>query len=340
MPQPLELNRICSRNRSLKPLLTALFLAIWPAGTHAQQAAADWDGLAAHPLNGTIWTADGEELSDEDLSYLVGQAKYILIGEIHDNAQHHRNQAKWLSAAIRTQAKPAVIFEMVPRSMQGHVDTFLSSSTATAGAFGNAVSWEERGWPAWNLYQPIMDVIIENELPVIAGGVDRDLVMEIGQKGSTVLDDRERTAWGFDEALPASLRDDLLTELEESHCGLMPKAALAGMIPVQRARDGSLADAMIQGANDYGLAVMIAGNGHVRKDRGAPLILRALDPESDSLVIGQIQVREDANSFADYRAADMPLPYDIVLFTSANPPFDHCAKLREQFGKVGSSNDG
>ena len=94
MPQPLELNRICSGNRSLKPLLTALFLAIWPAGTHAQQAAADWDGLAAHPLNGTIWTADGEELSDEDLSYLVGQAKYILIGEIHDNARHHQNQAQ------------------------------------------------------------------------------------------------------------------------------------------------------------------------------------------------------------------------------------------------------
>jgi uncharacterized iron-regulated protein len=120
----------------------------------------------------------------------------------------------------------------------------------------------------------------------------------------------------------------------------MPKAALTGMIPVQRARDGSLAEAMFEGANESGKAVMIAGNGHVRKDRGAPLILRALDPGNDSLVIGQIQVRDGSGEFADYGSADMPPPYDIVLFTSANPTVDHCAKLREQFGKAGSSNDG
>jgi uncharacterized iron-regulated protein len=339
MSQAFELHRICTGNRPLKALAMALFLAIWPAGTEAQQTTAEWDGLAAHPLNGTIWTAEGEELTDKDLSDLIAQAKYILIGEIHDNAQHHQNQAKWLGAAVGTGEKPAVIFEMIPRSMQGQVDTFLSSSTATAETFGNTVDWEERGWPAWSLYQPIMDVIIENELPVIAGGVDRDLVMEIGQNGASVLKTQKRTAWGLDEALPAALRDDLLTELEQSHCGLMPKAALTGMIPVQRARDGSLAEAMFEGANEHGKAVMIAGNGHVRKDRGAPLILRALDSENDSLVIGQIQVRDGTNEFADYRSADLPPPYDVVIFTSANPPVDHCEKLREQLGKASPSND-
>ena len=71
-----------------------------------------------------------------------------------------------------------------------------------------------------------------------------------------------------------ALDDALLTELEASHCGLMPKSAFGGMAVAQRFRDGNMASILADAAPGSGQVVLVAGNGHVRLDRGVPWYLK------------------------------------------------------------------
>ena len=63
------------------------------------------------------------------------------------------------------------------------------------------------------------------------------------------------------------------------------------------------------------VAILIAGNGHVRKDRGVPALL----PGTVSL--GLIELKESRSDAAEYLAA----PYDYLWFTAQVPRPDPCA---------------
>lgn len=64
-----------------------------------------------------------------------------------------------------------------------------------------------------------------------------------------------------------------LAQIDGSHCGdKVAPALLTGMIAAQRARDLAMAQSIENERRRR--AVLIAGTGHVRADRGAPLYMR------------------------------------------------------------------
>jgi uncharacterized iron-regulated protein len=81
---------------------------------------------------------------------------------------------------------------------------------------------------------------------------------------------------------------------------------------VQRARDAMMADRLAATSGSGG-GVLIAGNGHVRKDRGVPWYLARLRPGARSISVGLLEVRDDVLE------PPRDLPYDYVWFT---PPVD------------------
>ena len=101
-------------------------------------------------------------------------------------------------------------------------------------------------------------------------------------------------------------------ELSEGHCSPPSEAALRAMVLAQRARDAAMARAMRAAGPE---AILIAGNGHVRKDRGVPALL----PGTVSL--GLIELKESRSDAAEYLAA----PYDYLWFTAQVPRPDPCA---------------
>ena len=80
-----------------------------------------------HPLVGTIWTSDFKPATPEQLETAVLEANFVLLGEIHTNADHHRLQAQMIEALVRAGRRPAVAFEMIPASMQAELDRHLQS---------------------------------------------------------------------------------------------------------------------------------------------------------------------------------------------------------------------
>lgn len=277
-----------------------------------------------NPLVGTQWTGTGEAVSEAAVGDAVRAADFVLIGEIHDNPEHHAIQARLIRTMTEAGRKPAIVLEMVPQGLQGELDAFEAEGSQDATELGRRLKWEERGWPSWSTYQPIAEAALAAKLRLYAGDLDREEIRAIG-----------RGDIPFETAAPYSdaMRDSLSEELRVSHCNLLPDEAIGPMIKVQQARDTAMATAML----DYGVedgAVLISGSGHARKDRGVPFVLAGRDPGKSIVSIGLMEVHDGMTDFADYPGEDeTALPFDFVMFTARANDVDHCAALKKQMGK-------
>ena len=289
----------------------------------------------SHALAGKLFSGDGNETKLSDLEQQLAKTDFLLIGEIHDNPDHHRWQADVVLALAKSRDhKPAVVFEMVPERLQPVLDGANIAEATEGGSLGGDLEWEARGWPAWVMYRPIFAASLQNGLRLKAGSLDRSQLREISKEGVGKLGTKQLEAYGMSDDLADSLRDDLATELKRSHCDLLPDSSIPAMVDVQRLRDGVMANAIVT-ANTGDGAVLIAGNGHTRKDRGVPLVLTKRNPGAKIISVGLIEVDPDGQTFDDYGLTNnqgKPL-YDFVLFTPKANLTDHCAELRKRFSK-------
>lgn len=281
--------------------------------------------LAEHPLVGRAWLPAERRLADwADISARIRGADFVLLGENHDNPDHHLFQARLLADLVEAGRRPGVAWEMIAVDRADDLDRYLSRPEATPEAMGAAVGWDDTGWPDWQMYLPIAKVAMQAGLPQAAGDLTRDDRRSIARAGLGGLSAGSaemvaaRAIWT--PALDAALRQELV----ESHCGQLPGDVIPRMVDVQRARDVSLALAMVQVATDDG-AVLIAGSGHVRRDRGVPLYLGVVQPAARTVVVGMFEVREGATDPGLYLADHGPDAFDILIFTPRADRKDPCA---------------
>jgi uncharacterized iron-regulated protein len=274
---------------------------------------------ASHRLTGTVWTGDGMQTGLESVVEAAIAADFVIVGEIHINADHHRIQADVIRAMAESGRAPAVIFEMVPRGLQPVLDAFNEASAPDSGALGEALKWKERGWPDWTMYRPIAEVAAASGSRLVAGDLDRTEIRAIGKGGDP---------GGL--PYPEEVGDKLKAAIKAAHCDMLPDAALPAMVAVQQARDRSMARAMIE-ADTGGGAILIAGAGHARTDWGAPFLIRRMKPDTTIISIGLVEVATDADFFVDYLAeGEDRLPYDAVIFTARSETTDPCEEMAER----------
>lgn len=300
-------------------LAPAAMLALAACSTAPQS----WQesGGAAHPLVGQIYrVADGGAVSESGLIETAAAADFVLIGERHDNRDHHRLQARIVQALQHDARQPrAVAFEMIGVDRQLDVVEYLDRHPGDAAGLGAAVDWEARGWPAWGLYEPVARAALANGAQIVAADLDEAEKRAVFDHGAEALRARFVRRTGLDRELPAALTSDLRGELHEAHCGQASPEVVRGMYQVQRARDAMMADRLAAGSGKAG-GILIAGNGHVRNDRGVPWYLAQLEPGARTLSIGLVEVRDDLPRLPH------DLPYDYVWFTpSVDDGGDACA---------------
>jgi uncharacterized iron-regulated protein len=178
----------------------------------------------------------------------------------------------------------ALVFEMVTPEVARDL---TPEQLRDSAALGSALAWEASGWPDFDMYFPIFEaapeaLIFGAALPRSAlGGL-----IEGSFEGVFATSDVARFA--LDQPLSASeqsRREDLQAE---AHCNALPQEMLPGMVLVQRARDARLAaataDALAQGLAPV---VVITGNGHARRDWGAPAALALALPDVTIFSLGQ-----------------------------------------------------
>lgn len=273
----------------------------------------------------------------------IVEADIVLLGEVHDNPGHHRRRADLIRQIIAARdALPSrrvagsLVMEQLRAEQRAGLDAFYSGSTRTSAELFRLVQWEKSGWPPQTLFAPIVETALKLGLPIRAGEPPRDLVRTVARKGLDALPANERARLGLDADLEPPLTAALTAELAGSHCGLLPASAFAGMAAAQRFRDAHLAEILIGEVKAQGAAVLIAGNGHVRSDRGVPWHIARRQPRLRTVIVMLIEVAEGAEDATDLVPRDPSgrMAADLVLFTARASRPDPCAAMRERMKGV------
>ncbi len=242
-----------------------------------------------HPLAGTIWNSEFQQVTLARLETALAKARFVLLGEIHDNPDHHRLQAQLIDTLIKNGRHPAVVFEMIPANLQPELDRHVQGGAGEAGALGKALRWEERGWPEWIIYQPIVETALGAGLRLVAGGLDADVQKAVAKAAPPPLYEKAVQDLDLAEPLKPEIAEAESEEIKDGHCNLLPAAALEPMLRVQRALDASLANAMTSADASEG-AVLIAGAGHVRNDWAVSHTIRQKLPDATVVSVAFIEV--------------------------------------------------
>jgi uncharacterized iron-regulated protein len=204
----------------------------------------------------------------------------VVLGEVHDNPAHHRNQAR----ALRAIAPAALVFEML---QQQHVDA-LPDDLTDRDAVQAATEWEARGWPDFSMYHPLFTAAPDAR--IYAGDVPRPIVTRALREGAAVAFGDAAAQFGLTTPYPPEVQKERETDLLAAHCFAMPANAMGGMVEAQRLRDAVLAQAALTALRETGGPVaVITGVEHARTDIGVPALIRQAQPGVTVLSIGQVE---------------------------------------------------
>lgn len=313
----------------------ALWLALCvPAAAHNVWGF-DWHTRIGidNPLVGRVWEPSEQRfLAPVALVPKLARARFVLLGERHDNPDHHRLQARLLQGLVRAGRHPALAFEMIDTSQGDALDRFLATQPRRASGLGPAIHWASSGWPPWRYYAPIAQVALDAKLPIVPAELPVSRARAVVKHGWKALDASLVERLGLRRPWPAARAEAMRDELRRAHCGLLPAHLLPGMVRAQRLRDAFMAARLRAAATPDG-AVLIAGAGHARNDYGVALHLREAGiPAGEIASVALVEVRPGQarpQAYAsDFDAAR--LPFDYVVFTPAAPHGDPCASLRSR----------
>jgi len=191
--------------------------------------------------------------------------RVVLLGEVHDNAAQHTLRVAALRQLLAAGARPAIAFEQFDRERQPDVDRarrdadYLISQAKGGG-----------GW-IWEFYRDFVALALEYDLPIVAANLSRADAMRVAIDGwRTVFDAQTVRELGLD-ALPGDLRRKQEAEIATGHCNVLPAEELPALARAQMARDIVMARSI--GPYLERGVVLLAGNGHVRRDIGVPFWL-------------------------------------------------------------------
>lgn len=326
------------RTAGLLPLLTVLAACSVPPTLPepGKRAAAGSAALPApgravsHALEGVIWDVRGRStLSDTQLAGRLAGARFVLLGELHDNPEHHRWRVRLVEAMHARNPDIGIAMEQIDRERQGALDAAIGSGAGTK-ALLQAIGAIGSGWQ-WEHYEPFLDLAVTLRLPLVGANLSRARAREVVAGGHAALGPARSEVLGIDAVWTPRHDGALRAEIVASHCGIDPGTMLPGLVAAQRARDAEMADAMV--GMPARLVVMLAGNGHVRRDRGVPLYLAHREPASAGAIVsvGLVEVEPGRDRADLYEAASAAAPvYDVLRFTPVAVRDDPCRALRER----------
>ena len=348
-----------------RAICSAVALLAGPCQTVAavlspEKVIAGWRAAGGQPLVGQILrTSDGRTMDGAAVAASatkgnpvvealgLAQAKFVLLGEVHDNPEHHLLRAGLIDELTEPgmfgrNAHPPIVTEHIRAEQVGGLEAFrklvaTSADPPVASDLFKLIDWDKSGWPAARLFQPLYDAMIAARLRIVAGDGSRERIRAVARGGAGVMTPHEKERYKLAEPLPQALHEALVAELKGSHCGMLPDSAIPGMSLAQRYRDAHLADALLAEGQILGPAVLLAGNGHVRTDRGVPWHVRARAPGASIVSVMLIEVEDGKSDPMAYvpRAPDGKPAADYVIFTPRAVRDDPCLKMRAQMQPTG-----
>ena len=256
-------------------------------------------------LGAIVDLRSGERLTPAQLLERLADAPRLLVGEQHDNPDHHALQLWLLQALAAQREQGSLLLEMLAPDQQGRVDAVRAQLAAGEQIedLPAALNWH-KGWD-WTLYGPLLRHALTQPYPVLAANLDRAEILKVY---------RQRPVLSGVASTAEAVREPLLAQIRDAHCGKLPESQLPAMLAVQQQRDRRMAEALLAAPAP---SMLLAGAYHVRRDLGVPVHLRDLGEPSGSLVLMLAEVGNPISAAAA----------DFVWYTAAQPEQDHCANF-------------
>lgn len=265
-----------------------------------------WQVMCAEQIYNTATQAS---INQQQLVEQLKLHSLILLGEVHDEPLHHLRRAELIKAL--SAQNPMVVAEQLEAGKQVHYSAHLAEDLAQAG-------FDAKVWN-WDVYVPLFSTLATEQIPLVGGNLPLDKVRQIAKQGEVALPNMLAAniqAAPLSDAAQATLAADL----EAGHCGHLPKALLPNFILAQRVRDASMLNSMQQARQTS--VILLAGNGHVRKDYGIPTLLTS--ERAKAVSVGFLQL----DTLTPEAIQAYQSQYDYIWLTGAVEAEDACAAFK------------
>lgn len=274
--------------------------------------------LQAAELAGKLWSIEQQRFIDWPEFYhdWLAPGGWLIVGEAHDNPDHHRIEAELIANLADRGQLGNVALEMATAEQQDALD---SARGQTADSTPEQLNWSS-GWD-WALYQAPVQTALRLAPRVLGADLTRAEISAVYRQGAP--------GGELEPAHSAYMRDLLYT----SHCRQLPKSQLDPMRQVQLARDQQIASVLRRQRLPGKTGILLTGSIHARADLGVPrwldttaattLLLQSLDRSADP-------ASYQPDSFGNLQTAD------LILFTPPVDAPDYCSQFQSTAGKTGN----
>lgn len=249
--------------------------------------------------SGQLYSArTGKPVTFERMIKDMKKARFIHIGETHDDLDMHNWQFRIIEALYKQDPALAIGLEQVTVDLQPVLDRWVSGELEEK-EFLRAIRW----YLTWNFnygyYQKIFDLAREKKIPLFALNAPRNLISKVRMQGYEALTEEEKKI-----VAPLDLTNEehrlLLKTIFESEeippqmKGANLEAMFEGLYRAQVAWDETMGRNAVRAAEATGRRVVVlAGSGHMLYNLGLNYRAWKLSGQPFITVIG-VQVPENS----------------------------------------------
>ncbi len=257
--------------------------------------------LPGRIFDGQHWISEAEALSR------LQSAERIILGERHDNPDHHALQQQLVQQLGEAGWLKQLSLEMLHTGFQRDLEQLDRSQIDQVE---EKLKWAERNprWP-WAFYGPIIQTALSADAGIHSANIPREQLMALYQQPGEI-------AWP-----DSTMRAPITQQLIESHCGQLAGSGLEGMLAIQSLRDLTMARSLAPEGS-----LLLAGAFHARLDVGVP---RYLQPEG-LMSVGFVELAA-GTSLEELIKREAPR-YDLIWITPAMVRPDPCKRNPQSRG--------
>lgn len=263
------------------------------------------------------WVSEqGKPVEEAVVLSRLREADVVLMGEVHDSTPVHRKQLE----ILRDLDGPLVLgLEQLDLDKESETGSNGEAMALDARERAERLGFDFDGW-GWQHYRALFELATSRRWPVWPLNLSRRNAFAVamtdeGQWREELEREQVETieAFGGQLRLPEGSHSELVTDLQQAHCGRVDVAMARRMARAQVARDMLMADAVVRARTTFPAHPVIAvmGNQHARRDRGVGYWLDrpAMTGTGKMLAIGMLPI--DSIKTLSMSAA----AYDFVFIT-------------------------
>lgn len=249
------------------------------------------------------------------------ESNIFLLGEVHDNQVGHMERLEDIKTITsRTKGRVAVVLEQINRG-SGSLEDPENPTCHDLECLLSLV--KSSGWePAY--YKDVLQYGLDNDWVFYAGNLNKSDIRQIMSSGlnSVLPDETKQFGYSDWESMPVAYQTDMIEAMIQGHCGLIDEKTATYMGSIQIGRDIWVSSQISRASEYQDVVIVLAGNGHVRKDMGIPFWLARVG-----------KYRYASFGYIEGQNKRLNQPFDVIRSIPVAKRADPCDSLKERFHK-------